>query len=119
MTRYSVQPRDRIFIKGYGFLSFAKDMGKNIGKNISKDFSHKYGPGMLAMHQKVLDHAKKSVTDAIKTSSKRVIQTTVEATGNLIGNKIANKITKLPKNSETVTNTHDKEMPEERYVSPE
>ena len=28
MTRYSVQ----IFIKGYGFLSFAKNMGKNIGK---------------------------------------------------------------------------------------
>ena len=28
--RYSVQPRDRIFVKGYGFLSFAKNMGKNI-----------------------------------------------------------------------------------------
>ena len=26
MTCYSVQPRDRIFIKGYGFLSFAKNM---------------------------------------------------------------------------------------------
>ena len=24
MTRYLVQPKDRIFIKGYGFLSFAK-----------------------------------------------------------------------------------------------
>ena len=33
MTRYSVQPRDRVFVKGYGFLSFAKIMGKNIGKN--------------------------------------------------------------------------------------
>ena len=29
--RYSVQPRDRIFVKGYGFLSFAKNMGENIG----------------------------------------------------------------------------------------
>ena len=36
MTRYSVQPRDRIFVKGYGFFSFAKNMGKNIGKNTSK-----------------------------------------------------------------------------------
>ena len=36
MMRYSVQPRNRIFVKGYGFLSFAKNMGKNIGKNISK-----------------------------------------------------------------------------------
>ena len=35
MTRYSVQPRDRIFVKGSGFLSFAKNMGRNIGKNVS------------------------------------------------------------------------------------
>ena len=28
MIRYSVQPRDRIFVKLYGFLSFAKNMGK-------------------------------------------------------------------------------------------
>ena len=27
MTKYLVQPRDRIFVKGYGFLSFAKNMG--------------------------------------------------------------------------------------------
>ena len=33
--RYSVQPRDRIFAKGYGFLSFAKNMVKNISKNLS------------------------------------------------------------------------------------
>ena len=37
MMHYSVQPRDRIFVKDYGILSFAKDMGKNIGKNISKN----------------------------------------------------------------------------------
>ena len=48
MTRYSVQLRDRIFVKGYGFLSFAKNMGKNIGKNITKSLSIKYSPGMLA-----------------------------------------------------------------------
>ena len=39
MMRYLVQPRDGIFVKGYGFLPFAKDMGKNIGKNISKSLS--------------------------------------------------------------------------------
>ena len=42
-----------------GFLSFDKNMGKNIGKNISKNLSGKYSPGMLAMRQKVLHHAKK------------------------------------------------------------
>ena len=36
MTRYSVQLRDQIFVKGCGFLSFAKNMGKNIGENLSK-----------------------------------------------------------------------------------
>ena len=32
---YSAQPRDRIFVKGYGFSLFAKNIDKNIGKNIS------------------------------------------------------------------------------------
>ena len=75
MTRYSVQPRDKILVKGYGFLSFAKNMGNKIGKNISKNLSSEYG-------QKLLDHAKQSATNGIfsKTSSKRVIQKTAEAT---------------------------------------
>ena len=83
MIWYPVQPRDRIFVKGYGFLSFAKNMCKNIGENISKSLSSKYSPGMLAMRQKLLDHAKQSATDAFKTA---------KATVDLIGNKIANKI---------------------------
>ena len=41
MMRYSVRPRDRIFGKGYGFLFFAKSMGKKFGKNISKNLSGK------------------------------------------------------------------------------
>ena len=36
MMLYSVQPRDRVFVKDYGFLSFAKNMGKSICKNINK-----------------------------------------------------------------------------------
>ena len=36
MVCYLVQPRDLIFVKGYGFLSSAKNMSKKIGKNISK-----------------------------------------------------------------------------------
>ena len=79
--RYSIAPRDRIYVKGYGFLSFSKYMGKSL--------SNKYG-------QK-LDSAKKSLTDAIKTASKRAIQKSAEATVNLIGNKIADKITRLSK----------------------
>ena len=60
MTRYSIQPRGQIFVKGYGFLSFARNMGKNIDKNILKS-------------EKYLDHAKPLATDALKTASKRAI----------------------------------------------
>ena len=66
MTWEKVQQRERIFIKGYGFLSFAKNMGKNNGKNISKSLNSKYS-------QKLLDQAKQSATDASETSSKRMM----------------------------------------------
>ena len=49
--------------------------------------------------QKRLDSAKKFTADAIKTSSQRAIQKTVEATADLIGNKIADKITSVSKKS--------------------
>ena len=32
MTRYSIQAKDQIFVKGYVLLSFAKNINKNIGK---------------------------------------------------------------------------------------
>ena len=64
-----------------------------ICKNISKNLSGKNS-------QKLLDHAKKSATDALKTSSKKLIQKTGEATSDLIGNKIADRITKVSKNSQ-------------------
>ena len=63
--RYSTEPRDWIYVKGYGFLSFAKIIGKNL--------SNKYG-------QKLLDSAKKSMMGAIKAALKRAIQKTAEAT---------------------------------------
>ena len=99
-------------------------MDKNIGKNKSKILSGKCSPGMLVMHQKLLDHAKKSAKDAFKTASKRVFQKKATATGDLTGHKIANKVTKASKNSqkknsETVSNANDKEIPKERYVSPQ
>ena len=113
MTRYSVQSRDRIFIKGYGFLSFAKNIGKNIGKNISKNLSSKYS-------QKILDHDKQSATDAFKTASKTAIQKTAEATGDLIGNKIADKITRVSKASpKNDSETKEEEIPREKYISQE
>ena len=115
---YSVQPRDRIFVKGYGLFTFAKNMGKNVAKNISKNLSGKYNRGMLALHQKLLNHTNQSATDAFKTGSKRAIQKKAEATGDLIGNKIANKITKVSKNAQHSNSESDEEMPKKRYISP-
>ena len=89
---YSIEPRDRVYVKGYGFLSFAKNMGKSL--------SSKYG-------HKRLDSAKKSTTDTIKTASKRAIQKTAEATGDLIGNKIADKMTSISKKSSNNNNNND------------
>ena len=73
-------------------------MGKYIGKDISKNLSGKYSPGMLAMRQNILNHTKQSAADALRTSSKTVIQKSAEATGDLIGNIIANRIIKVSKN---------------------
>ena len=100
MTRYSVQPRHGIFVKGYGFLSFPTNMGKNIGENISKNLTDKYSLGMLAIRQKLLDHAKQSATDAFKTASKRAIQKTTEAAGDLNRNKITDKTIKVSRRSQ-------------------
>ena len=108
--RYSIEPRNRICVKGYGFMSFARSM------------SNKYG-------KRLVDTAKKSATDAIKTASKRAIQKTVETTGQLtgqlIGNKIADKITSVSKkesdNNNNNNNNNDAELrtPKKRYISPE
>ena len=92
-------------------------MGKNIAEDISKNLRGKYS-------HKFFDHAKQTTTDAFKTASKQAIQEAAEATGNSTGNKIADRIMKVSKtsqqdNSETVTNEYDKEIPKERYISPE
>ena len=93
MTLYSVKPRDQIFVKLYGFLSFAKNVGWNIDKNISKNLSSKY-------RQKLFDHTKYAATYALKTASRGAIQKTAEVNGgDLTGNKIANKIARVSKTS--------------------
>ena len=105
--------------KAMNFLSFAKSIGTQATK-VRKSMSNKYS-------QKFLDSAKKPTTDAIKTTSKRAIKKTAEATGDLIGNKIADKITSISKypkefHSEELhskTDENEIETANERYISPE
>ena len=68
--RYSIEPRERRYVKGYGFMSFARN------------FNDKYGQS--------LRNASKTLA---KTAGKEILKETAKATGDLIGNKIADKIT--------------------------
>ena len=45
--RYSIEPRDRRYVKSYGFLSFATNIGKNIGKNVGKNIANKYSQKLV------------------------------------------------------------------------
>ena len=72
---------------------------------------------------------KKPTTLSVKTASTRAIHKTAEVTSDLIGNQITDKITNVSRrsphsNSETIEseieNTgFDKEIGQERYISPE
>ena len=68
--RYSIEPRERRYVKGYGFMPFARN------------FSDKYSKSLMDV----------SKTFA-KTAGKKILKETAKATGDLIGNKIADMIT--------------------------
>ena len=60
--RYSIEHKERRHVKGYGFLSCPRNIGTHATK-VARNMGNKYG-------QKLVDTAKKSATDAIKTVSK-------------------------------------------------
>ena len=62
---YSIEPRERRYVKGYGFMSFARN------------FSDKYSKYLMDV----------SKTFA-KTADKKIPKETAKATGDLIGNKL-------------------------------
>ena len=94
--RYSTEPRFRKYVKGYGFLSFARKFGDKYGK-------------------KLMDTATKTGIDAAKTASKRVVQKTAEATVDLIRNNLTDKITSIGKSK----NDDKTKKIEEIYIPPE
>ena len=88
--RYSIEPRERRYVKGYGFMSFARN------------FNDKYSKSLIDL----------SKTFA-KTAGKKILKETAKATGDLIGNKIADKITAKPSKNKVIN-----KIPKERYISP-
>ena len=69
MTHYSIEPKTRKYVKGYAYLSFARNL------------SNKYGKQLLD-------------TAAINVS-KKVTHEAVKTTGAFLGNKIADALAKL------------------------
>ena len=89
--RYSIEPRERKYVKGYGFMSFARNFSDNYSKSLM-DVSKKFA----------------------KTTGKQILKETAKTTEDLISNKIADKITAKPHNKDEVING----IPKERYISP-
>ena len=119
--RYSIEPRERRCVKGYGFLSFAKNSSNKYGKNLMNTaiftgtkFHSKYG-------KKLTDTAIKTGKDFATIAGKKIVHKSAEATGDLIGNKTAGKITSASKksqNEEIQSNEVNNEIPKERYIPP-
>ena len=88
--RYSIEPREGRYVKGYGFMSFARNFNDKYGKSL-RDVSKTFA----------------------KTAGKEILKETAKGTGDLIGSKIADKITAKPHNKDEVING----IPKERYIS--
>ena len=99
--RYSLEPSYRKYIKGHGFMSFAKNFGDKYGK-------------------KLMDSATKTGKEFAKTTGKKVIRKSAEATGDLVGNKIADKITSVgkPRNKKEKDETNVMEETQEMRIPP-
>ena len=79
--RYSTEPKYGKYVRGYASLSFARKFNDKCAKRL-------------------MDTATKSGIDSAKTTSKRVVQKTVEVIGDLIGNTIVEKLTSLGKSKD-------------------
>ena len=98
--RHSLEPEYRKYVKGYGFLSFARNFGDIYGKKLMNtaiktdtNFHSKY-------RKKLIDTAIKTSKDLAKIAGKKIIYKSAEATGYLVGNKIADKITSMGRSKE-------------------
>ena len=96
---YSKDNQIRKYVKGYGFMSFAKNFGSKYGKKFLskaisasrriKDTASKFNQNKYG---KIL---KTQRTEFGKTAGKKIVQKSAEATKDLIGSNIADKITSL------------------------
>ena len=117
--RYSLEPSYRRYVKGQGFMSFAKNIGNKYGrklfdknKDAGKSMKKKYG-------KKILDNSLSAGKDFAKIAGKKVLTKSAEAIGDMIGNKIADKITKSIRNKEQKEDDRLMEETQELIIPPE
>ena len=109
--RHSLEPGYRKYVKGYGFLSFARNFGNKYCKSMVSSKNVK----------KLMDSATKTSKDFAKIAGKKVIHKTAEATGDLVRNTIADKITSMgkPRSKKEKDETNIMEEAQEIYITPE
>ena len=78
--RYSIEPKERRYVKGYGFLSFARNFGNKYGKKLMNtsiktitNFNSKYG-------KKLANTAIKTGKDFATIAGKKIVHKSAEAT---------------------------------------
>ena len=98
--RHSLEPEYRKYVRGYGFLSFARNFGDKYGKKLMNtaiktgtNFNSKYG-------KKLTDTAINTGKYFATIAGKEIVHKSAEATGDLIDNKIADKITSMGRSKE-------------------
>ena len=80
---YHTDNKIRKYVKGYGFMSFAKNLGSKYGKKIMNkgiSASKKFIKVIMVNYSKI-------------KAGKKILTESAEATGDSIGSKIADKIT--------------------------
>ena len=128
--RHSLEAEYRIYVKGYGFLSFARNFGDKYGKKLMNaaiktgtNFNSKYG-------KKLTDTAIKTGKDFATIACKTIVHKSAEATGDLVGSKAADKITSMgrskelspadkPRSKKEKDETNIMEETQEIYIPPE
>ena len=69
--RYSIEPRERIYVKGYGFLSFARNLGTHSTK-VAKNLNNKYGQKLILLKNLQQMHLKLLAKERFKKQLKQL-----------------------------------------------
>ena len=119
--RHSLEPEYRKYVKGYGFLLFARNFRDKYGKTLMNT-AIKTGANFNSKHgKKLTDTAMKTGKDFATIACKKIVLKSPEATGDLVGNKIFDKIISMgkPRSKKEKDETNIIEETQEIYIPPE